>query len=482
MQSFRDLGRHFDLVPAALSRQLSAVDIARGRQEAFARQHPAALESLQQQALIQSVEASNAIENITAPQRRIEQLVAGTTQPRNRPEAEIAGYRAVLDAIHSSAVHIPFTPNIVRQLHRDLYQFAPQPGGDWKSSDNLVTERRSDGSVAVRFTPVSAFGTPAAMDELHERFDRAWQADEHHRLLIAGAYSLDFLVIHPFRDGNGRMSRLLALLLLYKGGYEVGRFVSIEKLIEQSKETYYEALAASTAGWHDGAHDLQPWLSYFLGVLSAAYGALEPRAEALTAGRGAKAELVRSFVRSHVSDNFTFADVKRASPGVSDDYIRQVLRELRDRHVIEATGAGRGASWRRLRHDYQVDLEILEHSDLDLRVALAWLVRDEVAIDEAELNAARRRAMLVLAAGGDPHREIDADSVATQRLAGELDTPDRRAELAAALDRLAAEAQGFPAVTAAVEELRSESDLAWRSLALALLADELSEEQELGPE
>ena len=321
----------------------------RGRQEAFARQHPAALESLQQAALIQSVEASNAIENITAPKKRLEELVAQKTTPRNRSEAEIAGYRAVLDTIHSSATHIPFTANIVRQLHRDLYQFAAQPGGNWKVSDNVVTEERPDGSVAVRFTPVSSSETPDAMDELHQRFNETWEADQHHRLLLAGAYTLDFLIVHPFADGNGRMSRLLSLLLLYKGGCEVGRFISIEKLIERSKETYYDVLASSTVAWHEGEHDLQPWLSYFLGVLTAAYREFEPRAEAITSGRGSKAELVKTFVRSNISDSFTFADVKRAAPGVSDEYIRQVLR---DSDIIEGTGAGRGAGWHRLRRDF----------------------------------------------------------------------------------------------------------------------------------
>ena len=164
------------------------------------------------------MEASNAIENITAPQRRLEELVAQKTTPRNRPEAEIAGYRAVLDSIHSSAEHIPFTPNVVLQLHRDLYQFAAQPGGHWKNSDNLVTEERADGSVAVRFTPVSALETPEAVAELHSRLDEAWPADQHHRLVLSGAYVLDFLVIHPFTDSNGRMSRLLTLLLLQKYG------------------------------------------------------------------------------------------------------------------------------------------------------------------------------------------------------------------------------------------------------------------------
>ena len=348
MQTFRRLSEHFDLIPAAINRQLSEVDIARGRQEAFALQHPAALESLKQAALIQSVEASNAIENITAPRRRIEELVAERTEPRDRSEAEIAGYRAVLGTIHANAPDIQFSPNVVRQLHRDLYQYAAQPGGDWKGSDNLVTEERSDGTVAVRFTPVSALATPAAMDELHQRFGEAWAVNHHHRLLLAAAYTLDFLVIHPFTDGNGRMSRLLSLLLLYKAGYEVGRFVSLEKLIEQSKETYYDALGHSTAGWHEGSHDLQPWLSYSLGILTAAYRELEPRAEAVTAGRGSKAELVKTFVRSNVSDSFTFADVKRAAPGVSDEYIRQVLRELRDDGVLEVRGAGRGAAWYRV--------------------------------------------------------------------------------------------------------------------------------------
>lgn len=348
MQTFRSLGRHFDLIPAAINRQLSEIDVARGRQEAFALQHPGALAALRQSALIQSVESSNAIENITAPRHRIEALVAERTEPRDRSEAEIAGYRAVLATIHASASDIPFTPNVVRQLHRDLYQYAGRPGGDWKIADNLVTEQRPDGTVAVRFTPVAGFATPSAMDELHGRLDEVWKADHYHRLLLTAAYALDFLVVHPFADGNGRMSRLLTLLLLYKAGYEVGRFVSLEKLIEQSKETYYEALGHSTEGWHAGAHDLEPWLSYFLGILTAAFREFEPRARAVTAGRGSKAQLVKAFVRSNVSDTFTFADVKRAAPGVSDEYIRQVLRELRDAGVIAASGVGRGATWRRL--------------------------------------------------------------------------------------------------------------------------------------
>lgn len=229
MRSFRDLDRRLGLVPAAVGRQLSRIDIGRGRQETFAERHPAQLEALRQSALIESVTASNAIEHISAPRRRIQALVANATEPRNRPEAEIAGYRAVLDTIHASARHIPFTPNVVLQLHRDLYQFTGAPGGRWKRRDNSVTEALPDGTVLVRFEPVSAFETPAAMTELHDSLERARERAEHHAILLVAAYTLDFLVIHPFTDGNGRMARLLSLPLLYQAGYEVGRYVSLER-------------------------------------------------------------------------------------------------------------------------------------------------------------------------------------------------------------------------------------------------------------
>lgn len=274
--------------PAAINRQLSEIDIARGRQEAFARQHPAALESLKQVALIQSVEASNAIENITAPRKRLEELVAQRTTRRTgrRPRSPATGRPSE-----------PSTP-------------APRASPSPRTS-----------SASSTATSTSSQPSPAAAG-------RAWEAHRHHRLLLTGAYTLDFLVIHPFTDGSGRMSRLLSLLLLYHGGYEVGRFISIEKLIEESKETYYGALGRSTAGWPDGSHDLQPWLSYFLGVITAAYREFEPHAEAVTSGRGSKRELVKEFVRSNLSDTFTFADVKRAAPY----QVRRVQRRPEGEH------------------------------------------------------------------------------------------------------------------------------------------------------
>ncbi len=190
-----------------------------------------------------------------------------------------------------------------------------------------------------------------AMDELHERFDRAIDEGQHPRLLLVGVYVFDFLMIHPFDDGNGRMSRLLTLLLLYQAGHEVGRFVSLERLIEKSKETYYECLERSTAGWDEGSHDIWPWLNYFLAILTGAYNEFEARAGTLTATDGSKGERVRQFVRVRVSTAFTFADLERALPDISANHIRRELRKLRDTGAVESPGPGRKV-WRRLRDDF----------------------------------------------------------------------------------------------------------------------------------
>lgn len=350
MHTFRDLDKHLGQVPAAVTRDIGAIDAAKGRQDLFKRQAPAVLRTLTEVARIQSTEASNAIEGITAPRKRIEALVEEHVKPANRSEEEIAGYRKVLDTIHSSALDIPFRPSVVEQFHRDLYSFTSLRAGRFKAVPNQVTETRPDGSARVLFDPVSPADTPRAMEELHRRLDTVWSAGPHHRLLLAGSYVFDFLVIHPFQDGNGRMARLLTLLLLYKAGYEVGRYVSLEKLADDSRHSYYDSLYASTQGWHDGEHDIWPWLSYFVGILTAAYRELKRRIGALGT-RGAKRELILQFVRSTVKDAIKFDDVRQAAPGISDDYIRKVLRELRDEGVLRAEGTGRGAHWVRLKAD-----------------------------------------------------------------------------------------------------------------------------------
>lgn len=352
MQTFRRLDQFLGQTPAPVARLLSEIDVARGRQEAFRKQNPAVLKTLVEVALLQSVESSNAIENITAPHKRIAELVAEKTTPRNRSEEEIAGYRDALNTIHSSSEHIPITSNILLQLHRDLYKFGARPGGRFKSTQNEIEETLPDGTKRIRFTPVGVFETPGAVDELCEGFVAARAQDEYHPLLLTAAFVFDFLCVHPFNDGNGRMSRLLTLLLLYQSGYEVGRFISLERLIDESRETYYEALGASTQGWHEGEHDLVPWTRYFLGILIAAYTAFEERAGSIQAAKGAKRELIRDFVRFRISDVFSAADVREAVPSARDHYISQVLRELKAEGVIELDRRGRSARWRRLKTDF----------------------------------------------------------------------------------------------------------------------------------
>lgn len=351
MHTFRTLENQIGMVPASMVNQLSAIDLGRGREEAFRRQHAETLKTLVEIARIQSTEASNAIENVTAPRKRIEALVAEKTTPENRSEEEIAGYRAVLDLIHSSAPDIPFRPGVVEQLHRDLYQFTGAPAGRWKTVENSITQIEPDGSETVRFQTVSPLETPAAMAELHARFARA-RDGAYHPALVIGCYVFDFLAIHPFRDGNGRMGRLLTLLALYQAGLDVGRYISLERLIGDTKETYYDALDAAGRGWHDDQHDIKPWLSYFLGILVAAYDEFESRASVVSGGRGWKVAAVHQFVRSSISDEFTIEDIRQAVPGASDSYLSKVLTNMRADGILESRPAGRGSRWRRLRTDF----------------------------------------------------------------------------------------------------------------------------------
>jgi Fic family protein len=319
----------------------------RGKEDLFKRQTPQVLEALRQAAVIESTESSNRIEGIVAPRDRIAALVAEKTAPRNRSEQEIAGYRDVLNTIHGNFAHMEPKPNLVLQLHRDLYRFLPAEGGRWKIADNQVTETRSDGTRVVRFQPVPAWATSAAMDGLHAGFRDAWGAEEIDRLIVSAAYVLDFLCIHPFLDGNGRMARLLSLLLLHRAGYEVGRYVSLERVIEESRETYYDTLFRSSQGWHEGSHDLRPWLEYFLGVLIAAYREFERRAGEISAPRGAKTQMVLEAVR-RLPREFRLRELEERSPGVTRDMVRVVLNSLKQDGRIVCEGRGRGAVWRKV--------------------------------------------------------------------------------------------------------------------------------------
>jgi len=316
-----------------------------GKEDLFKQQSPQVLETLRQVAIIQSTESSTRLEGITAPQERIKALVDKKTTPVNRSEQEIAGYRDVLNTIHANAREMPFTPSVVLQLHRDLYKFMPEEGGRWKNTNNEIIERRPDGSVLVRFQPIPAHLTTEAMEALHERFNRLWDEGRYDPFLLIPAYILDFLCIHPFRDGNGRIGRLITLWLLYRAGIEVGRYISLEKLVEDTRESYYDSLYRASQGWHQAQHTLLPWWQYFLGVmLLTAYREFERRTGLITSAHGAKtAQVLIAFEK--LPRRFRYADLARACPNVSRPTIKRVLGQLRKQGKVECVKSGRDAIW-----------------------------------------------------------------------------------------------------------------------------------------
>ncbi len=326
---------------------MKAVGEYRGKQELFRRQTPEVMDSLRELAVIESSESSNRMEGITAPRKRVRALVAQTTRPKDRPEQEIAGYRDVLALIHDSAHGITFSVNVVLQLHQMLFRHVSSEGGRWKMTQNEIVERNPDGSLRrVLFTPVNPVATPAAMESLVRLYTGALERAQD-PLLIAPLVILDFLCIHPFTDGNGRTARLLTLLLLYYAGYEVGRYISLERIFEESKESYYDTLRASSLGWHEGKHDVLPWVTYFWGVMLRAYREFEERVGTIQTSRGVKTKMIERTVARQVGA-FSISDIEQQCPGVSRDWLRLVLRRLRKEGKIAPQGRGRGAKWRRI--------------------------------------------------------------------------------------------------------------------------------------
>jgi Fic family protein len=323
---------------------LRALGEHRGEQELHSQQTPEALETLRTVAMVESAESSNRLEGVVARPNRLREVVLRDATPADRSEQEIAGYRDALALIHESANHMPVTLNVIQQLHEMLYRYQPGSGGSWKSTQNDIVERAPDGSILrVRFRPVSPVATPGAMRDLVSRWDHAVDQQREPLLLIPLAV-LDFLCVHPFADGNGRTARLLTLLLLYRAGYEVGRYISLERVIEESRDTYYEALELSSQGWHEGQHDPFPWLDYFWGVLLRAYDEFRDRAGRLLTARGSKTALVEGAVERRRGP-FAISDIQNDCPGVSRDMVRHVLRRMRDEGRVQVRGRGRGARW-----------------------------------------------------------------------------------------------------------------------------------------
>ena len=320
---------------------LSQIHEYKGEQTLFIEAKADALMQLMEVAKIQSTEASNKIEGIYTSDERLRALVKDTTRPKNRNEQEIAGYRDVLNSIHENHDYIPVKPSIILQLHRDLYKFEGYDiGGKYKSADNIIEEEDENGNKAVRFLPVAAWETSESMEQLCEAFENAMAEGQIDPLILIPMFILDFLCIHPFNDGNGRMSRLLTLLLLYRAGYIVGKYISIEKLIETTKEQYYDSLQQSSQGWHVNENDYEPFTKYMLGVLAGAYREFSSRVELLTTQGMSKSDRVRALIKDTVAP-VTKKEILEKCPDISQVTVQRALAELVESGEALKIGGGR---------------------------------------------------------------------------------------------------------------------------------------------
>lgn len=320
-------------------KKLTLINEFKGEQRLFIEAHKDELKELVELAKIQSTEASNKIEGIYTADDRLKNLVQEKTTPRNRDESEIAGYRDVLNTIHESYEYIPINANYILQLHRNLYKFIGNvDGGKFKTGDNIIRETDEKGNEKVRFRPVPAWETPESIDRLCEAFRDA--KEEVDPLILSSMFILDFLCIHPFNDGNGRMSRLLTLLLLYQSGFIVGKYISIEKIIEQSKETYYEALQDSSIEWHENKNDYKSFVNYMLGVVINAYKEFESRVKLLTNPNYSKADRIREIIKEHIG-TITKSELLDMNPDISDTTVQRTLAELLKNNDILKIGGGR---------------------------------------------------------------------------------------------------------------------------------------------
>ena len=337
---------------------LSQIHEYKGKQELFLRQKPVEMERLVEVAKIQSIESSNRIEGIITTSTRIGQLAKEKTTPKNRDEREIVGYRDVLNTIHENYEYVPVNGNIILQLHRDLMQYAESGnGGRYKLTQNYLKETKEDGTEVIRFIPVAPYETEPCINAICENYNAMMEDSAVDPLLIVPVFLHDFLCIHPFNDGNGRMSRLLTLLLLYKSGYLVGRYISIEKHIEKTKDAYYDALEASSAGWHEEEDDPIAFVKYMLGVILACYREFESRVNIISdtieiseTETGKKKvvtiknkaiDIVKASVDTKIG-KFTKREIVNICPSISGKSVEAALKKLLDEGYIVKHGSGKG--------------------------------------------------------------------------------------------------------------------------------------------
>ena len=341
MREFNYKQAYEKVLTADIVAKLAQIHEFKGKQVRTAEAKQDVLLQLLEIAKIQSTEASNRIEGIVTTEDRLKQLLKDKTMPKTRSEQEIAGYRDVLATIHESYNFIPPRPTLILQLHRDLYKFSGKTvGGKYKASDNVIAEEHADGTRTIRFQPVPAWETPGAVQQICDEYENAINNHDLDPLVVIPMFILDFLCIHPFSDGNGRMSRILTLLLLYRAEYDVGKYISIEKLIADSKETYYETLQESSYDWHDGGNDYAPFVRYMLGIVLAAYRDLTGRMSLIIDKKMKKAERVRETIRTHLG-TITKSDISYICPDISEITIERELNNLRAAGDILKIGGGR---------------------------------------------------------------------------------------------------------------------------------------------
>ena len=345
MMTFNQFASKLENIPSATSWYLADLGEARGRQDLFTKQSPQKLRALRENAMIESAVSSNRIEGVTIDQARVRTIILGKPLLRDRGEEEVRGYRDALRLIHEQGKNLPISEATILDLHR-LCKGEIWDAGKYKERDGDIIEKYPNGRQRVRFKPVEATKTSSFMRELIKMWDRCLLEKWVHPVIGLAAFNLDFLCIHPFRDGNGRVSRLILLLQTYHLGYEVGRYISVERLIEQNKERYYETLEQSSEGWHESKHDPWPYINFVLYILKAAYREFEERVGQIKGPRGSKTEFVEATIQ-RFSKPFMVSDLERSCPGVSRDMIRKVLRDLQKSGQVECLGRGPGALWRR---------------------------------------------------------------------------------------------------------------------------------------
>ena len=324
-----------------------AADISEafGKQELFTKQSPQILKVLREHALIESAVSSNRIEGVVIDRSRIATVIHGKSPLRDRDEAEVRGYRDALNLIHEKGSKLPVSERTLLRLHR-LSHAASGDAGRYREKESNIVETYADGRSRVRFKTVAPGDTRPYIRGLLELCRDSLQERWLPPVITMAAVNLDFLCTHPFRDGNGRVSRLLLLLQCYHLGYEVGRYISLERLIEENKERYYETLEQSSQGWHEGKHDPWPYINYVLFIVKTAYREFEQRVGEIKAPKGAKSEMVMSAIRAQTGE-FRLADIEHACPGVGREWIRVLMSKLKEAGELECSGKGPAARWSR---------------------------------------------------------------------------------------------------------------------------------------